>query len=122
MSPLRGFNTDDLLGQVRSCSERVRVFAEGMIDDIIVSAHQTVHDNHKMSKNIHQITQHTEEGVGELRGKINEILKHQKSFQAALDAVSGKNSLHSFLMEYLSKFKSYAFGGVQAYLRRTRAT
>jgi hypothetical protein len=106
MSSFKGFDIDDLLGAVRSSSERVRVCAGEIMDNIIVSAHQTIHNNHKMSKDIHMIAHQTEEEVGELRGKIDEILKHQKSFQTALDAVSGKNSLLSFLMEYLSKLKA----------------
>jgi methyl-accepting chemotaxis protein len=131
-SPLKGFDIDDLLAEVRSTSERVRVCAEGIMDSMIISAHQTIDDNHKISKDtytitqetkeevvsahqtindnrkmsedIHMITQQTEEGVGELRGKIDEILKLQKSFQTTLDAVSGKNGLLSFIMEHLSKF------------------
>jgi hypothetical protein len=124
MSSFKGFDIDGLLGEVRSSSEMVRVCAEGIMDNIIVSAHQTIHNNHMMSKDIHTITQQTEEEVGELRGKIDEILKHQKSFQTALDAVSGKNSLLSFLMEYLSKLKTaIVLGGyaILTYLRRTRA-
>lgn len=73
------------------------------MDNIIVDANQTIHANDKITKDIHVIAQHTEGEVGELRGKIEEILKHQKSFQATLDAISGKNSLLSFLLEYLSK-------------------
>jgi len=106
MSPFKGSDIDDLLGAVRISSERVRVYAEEIMDNIIVSAHQTIQNNYKMSKDIHVTTQQTEEEVGELRGKIDEILKHQKSFQTTLDAVSGKNSLLSFLMEYLSKLKA----------------
>lgn len=71
----------------------------------VVSTHQTIDENYQMSKNVHIITQQTEARVGELHGKIDEMLKHQKSFQTALDAISGKNSLLSFLMEYLSKSK-----------------
>lgn len=106
LSPFKEFNIDDLLAAVRSSSERVRVCAEGVMDDIIVSTHQTVHNNHKVSDGIHMITKQTGEEVGQLRGKIDEILKQQKSFQTALDAVSSKNSLLSFLMEYLSKLKA----------------
>ena len=105
-SPFKEFNIDDLFAAVRSSSERVRVCAEGVMDDIIVDMHQTVHKNHKVSNGIHVITKQTGEDVGQLRGKIDEILKQQKFFQTALDAVSGKNSLLSFLMEYLSKSKT----------------
>jgi hypothetical protein len=106
MSPFKEFNIDDLFAAVRSSSERVRVCAEGVMDDIIVSTHQTVHNNHEVSDGIHAITKQTGEEVGQLRGKIDEILKQQKSFQTALDAVSSKNSLLSFLMEYLSKLEA----------------
>ena len=106
MSPFRDFNIDDLFAAVRSSSERVRVCAEGVMDDITINTHQTVHSNHRVSDGIHAIAKQTGEEVGQLRGKIDEILQQQKSFQAALDAVSGKNSLLSFLMEYLSKLKA----------------
>jgi hypothetical protein len=76
-----------------------------MMDNIIVVTHQTVHDNYQTTRNIHNITQQTEDEVGELRGKIEEILQHQKGLQLTLDSISGKNNLFSFLMEYLSKFK-----------------
>lgn len=106
MSPLKSYDTDELLAGVRSTGERVRVCAEEIMDNIIVSSHQTIQDSHEMSKDIHMTTHKTEGEVEELRGKINEILKHQKSFQTALDAVSGQNSLLSFLMEILSKLKA----------------
>lgn len=73
------------------------------MDNIIVSSNETIHDNHSMSMDIHMATHRTEGEVGELRSKIDQILQHQKSFQIALDAASGKNSLLSFLMEYLSR-------------------
>jgi hypothetical protein len=104
-SHFKSSDIDELLGAVRSSSDRVRIYAEEIMDNILVSAHQTIHINHKMSKDIHKVTQKTEEEVWELRGKIDEILNRQKSFQTALDAVSSKNSLVSFLMEYLSKSK-----------------
>ena len=75
-----------------------------MMDNIIVSSHQTLQTNHETTRDIHMIAQQTEEEIVELRGKIEEILKHQKSFQIALDATSGKNSLLSFLTEYLSTY------------------
>jgi hypothetical protein len=109
------FNIEDLLAAVRSSSERVRVCAEEVMDNIIVTTHQTVNNSHKVSNDIHMITRQTEEEVGQLRGKIDEILKHQKSFQLALDAVSSKNSLLSFLMEYLSKLKSDIVPGIRLY-------
>ncbi len=105
MSPFKGTDIDDLLTAVRRSSDRVRACAEGMMDNIIVVTHQTVHDNYETTQNIHNITQQTEDEVGELRGKIEEILHHQKGFQLTLDSISGKNSLLSFLTEYLSKFK-----------------
>lgn len=79
------------------------------MDNIIVNSHQTIHSNHRTTTDIHMITQQTEGEVGELREKIDEILKHQRSFQVTLDAVSGKNSLLSFLMEYLSKSRVLLF-------------
>lgn len=103
MSPLRGFDIDELFGAVRSASERVRICAEEIMDNIVVSSHETIHDNHRTSTQIHKIAQQTGEEVGDLQKKIDEILKHQKSFQTALDAVSGKNSLLSFLIGFLSK-------------------
>lgn len=80
------------------------------MDKLVVNSHETIHKNHRMSQDIHKITFQTGEEVGELRGKIEEILKHQKSFQIALDAVSGKNSLLCFLMEILSKVKLFDLG------------
>jgi hypothetical protein len=106
MRPSKDINIDDLLAAVRSSSERVQARADEIIDDIIVNAHQTVDKNHKISSQIHTIAQHTEEEVGKLSERIDEILKRQKSFQAVLDATSGQNSLLSFLTEYLSKSKS----------------
>jgi hypothetical protein len=103
MSPLRGFDIDELFGAVRSASERVRICAEEIMDNIIVSSHETIHSNHKTSTQIHTIARQTGEEVGELQKKIDEILKQQKSFQTALDAVSVKNGLLSFLMGWLSK-------------------
>jgi len=97
MSSFKNFDIDDLLAAVRSSSDKVRACAEGMMDNIIVVTHQT-------TQNIHNIMQQTEDEVGELRGKIEEILHHQKSFQLTLDSISGKNNLLSFLMEWLSKF------------------
>jgi hypothetical protein len=96
MSPFRGVETDDLLADIRSSSKRVRVYAQEIMDKIIVSSSE-------MSKHIQEITKQTEQEVGELRVKVDELLNHQKSFQIALDAASGKNNLFSFLMEYLSK-------------------
>lgn len=112
LSSFEEFNIDDLLATVRSSSERVRIYAEGLMDDIIVSTHQTVKNNHKVSNGIHEIAKQTGEEVGELREKIEELLKQQKLFQGALDAVSGKNSLLTFLMEYLSKYTSAIVLGV----------
>jgi hypothetical protein len=117
MSPFKELNIDDLLSAVRSSSEKVRVCAEEVMDDIIISTHQTAHNNHKMSSGIQVITKQTGEEVGQLRGKIEEILEQQKSFQAALDAVSSKNSLLSFLMEYLSKLKAAIVLGGTLYSR-----
>ena len=85
------------------------------MDNIMVDAHQTIHDADKMTKDIHMITQQTEGEVGELRGKIDEILRYQKSFQTTLDAISGKNSLLGFLMEYLSKLKTCIVFGSTLY-------
>jgi archaellum component FlaC len=95
-SPFRGFDLDDLFAKIRSSAERVRVCAEDIMDNIHV-------ETNEISKNIHSITQQTEGGVGELREKIEEILRQQKTLQASLEAVSSKNSLLSFLTEYLSK-------------------
>src|SRR5215469_6368454 len=97
MSSFKNFDIDDLLAAVRSSSDKVRACAEGMMDNIIVVTHQT-------TQNIHNIMQQTEDEVGELRGKIEEILHYQKGFQLTLDSISGKNNLLSFLMEWLSKF------------------
>ncbi|KAE9373805.1 hypothetical protein N431DRAFT_407513 [Stipitochalara longipes BDJ] len=106
MHPFKDFNIDDLLAEVRCSSERVRACVEEVIDDMIVSTHQTVVGNNMVSKDIYVIAQQTEEEVGQLREKIEEILKQQKSFQAALDAASGKNGLLSFLMEYVKPEQS----------------
>jgi hypothetical protein len=113
MRPSKNSNIEDLLAEVRRSSERVRFCAEEVMDKIIVTTHQTVNNSHKVSSDIHMITRQTEKEVGQLRGKIDEILNHQKSFQLALDAVSSKNSLLSFLMEYLSKWKSDIVPGNQ---------
>lgn len=110
---------------MRSSSEKLRILAEQIMDSIIVSTHETVHSNDKMTKDIHAVTQQSGAEVGELRGKIDEILQHQQSFQAALDAISGKNSLLSFLMEYLSKFRATISSRRYAILtqfRKTRTT
>jgi hypothetical protein len=96
MAPFIGDEIDDLLALVRSSSDRVRACAEGILDNIMVDTHQT-------TENIRNITQQTEGEVFELRGKIDEILQHQKDFQLTLDSISSKNSLLSFLREYLSK-------------------
>jgi hypothetical protein len=109
MRSFKDLNIDDLLAAVRSSSERVRVCADEVMDDIIISTHQTVNNNRKVSNDIHTITRQAREEVGQLRGKIDEILKQQKSFQTALDAVSCKNSLLSFLIEYLSKLNPLSF-------------
>jgi hypothetical protein len=103
----------------------VRICAEEIMDNIIVDMHQTIHNNDKMTKDIHTITQQTDEKFGEIHGKIDEILRHQKSFQTSIDAISGKNSLLSFLMEYLSKLKTAIVLGSTLYslpLRKTGAT
>jgi hypothetical protein len=124
-SPFKAVEIDDLLEAVRSSAKRVRVCSEEIMDNIIVDAHQTIHNNDKMTKDILMVTQQTEGEVGELRGKIDEILKHQKSFQTTLDAVYGKNSLLSFLVEYLSKLKTNIVLGSTLYsytLRKPRAT
>jgi hypothetical protein len=100
MSSFKGFDIDNRLGTVHNSPEMVPVCAEEIMDNTIVSAHQTIHNNHKISKNIHIITQQTEEKTGELYRKIEEIQKRQKPLQTALDAASGKSSLLSFLMEH----------------------
>lgn len=101
MSPLSSYDTDELLSKVRTTGERVRVCAEEIMDNIIVSSHHTIQTNYEMSKDIHR----NEGEAEEIRGKLDELLQHQKSFQTALDAVSGQNSLLSFLTEILSKFE-----------------
>lgn len=98
MSPLRGYDVDDLLKAVRSSSDKVRACAEQIMDNIIVT-------NDKATKDIHTITHQTDQKVVELRRKVDEVLDQQKSFQSTLDAISGKNHLFSFIMEMLSKLK-----------------
>jgi hypothetical protein len=107
MSAFKGVEIDNLLSKVQSSSDIVRACAEGMMDNIIVGTHQTVHDNFKTTNDIRDIMKHTGGEVGELRGKIEEILKHQMDFQQVLDSISGKNNLLNFLMEYLSKLKAH---------------
>jgi hypothetical protein len=124
-SPFKAVEIGDLLEAVRSSAERVRVCSEEIMDNIIVDAHQTIHNNDKMTKDILMVTQQTEGEVGELRGKIDEILRHQKSFQTTLDAIYGKNSLLSFLTEYLSKLENAILLGSTLYshtLRKPRTT
>jgi hypothetical protein len=105
MSPFKGVSIDDLLAAVRSSSDKVRVCAEGMMDNIIVVTHQTAHSNYHATKDIHNITRQTEGEVENLHGKIEELLQRQRDFQLTLDSISGKNNLLTFLMEYLSKLK-----------------
>jgi hypothetical protein len=105
MGPFKSVEIENLLAQVQSSSDIVRACAEGMMDNIIVGTHQTVHDNFKTTNDIRDIMQHTGGEVGELRGKIEEILQHQIDFQQVLDSISGKNNLLNFLMEYLSRLR-----------------
>ncbi|KAH8884333.1 hypothetical protein GQ53DRAFT_399321 [Thozetella sp. PMI_491] len=100
-SPFRGTSIDELLEAVSKSVERVRVCAEGMMEGIIIHTHHTIRDDHEMTRDIRIITEQTGGEVEELRGKVDEILVRQKSLQLTLDAISGKNGLLDFLMEYL---------------------
>jgi hypothetical protein len=102
LSPFKGASIDDLLEKVSSSSDKVRICAEGMMDDIIVDTHKTMNDDLEKTKNILTMTQHTGGEVEELQGKVDEILVRQNKLQLTLDAISGKNSLLDFLIEHLS--------------------
>jgi division protein CdvB (Snf7/Vps24/ESCRT-III family) len=99
---LKGASVDDLLEAVSTSSEKLRVCAEGMMDDIIVNTHKTMNDDFEMTKHIRTMAENTGGEVDELQGKVDEILRRQKSIQQTLDAISGKNGLLDFLKEYLS--------------------
>jgi hypothetical protein len=124
MSPFREFNIDDLLAAVRSSSENVRVCSEEVMDGYMVDMHHTVHSHRKLSDGTHVIVKKTDEEVGQLLGKIEELMEQQKSFNIRLEAVSSKNSLLNFLTEYLSKLKSALIYGsfILTYQRATGAT
>jgi hypothetical protein len=110
LSPFRGASIDDLLYVVSANSERVRVCAEGMMDDIIIKTHKVMNDDLEMTKNIGTMTQQTGGNVEKLHEKVDEILKSQKSLQSlqiTLNAISGKNALLDFLVEYLSTCRKY---------------
>jgi len=114
MSPFKSCEIEDILGTVRASAAAVQACASDIMDNILVNAHQTIHENHKLARQ-------TEEEVGELSRKIEEILKHQKSFQLALDAANGKTSLLSLLTELISKFTASVALEYSAltYLRKT---
>lgn len=103
MSPFKGYELDNLLSMIRLSGERVRVVAGAIMDSVAVGTNQTVHKSYETMKTIHDKQAQAENDVSNLRGKIEEILRQQRDFQQTLDSVHGKNSLLSFLVEYISK-------------------
>lgn len=102
LSPFKGASIDDLLDAVSSSSDKVRVCAEGILNNIIINTHKTTNDGLEMTKNIGSMTHQTGGKVGELHKKVDEMLERQKSLQRTLNAISGKNGLLEFLDEYIS--------------------
>ncbi len=103
LSPFRGLDIDNLLETVHSSSERVRICAESVQDDILVDTHKTVADSHEIARVIRKTTGDTGREVEEIREQVAEILRRQRSLKTTLDAISGKNGLFQFLLEHLSK-------------------
>jgi hypothetical protein len=122
MSPFKSNEIDSLLDNIRRTSERVRIYADEITDGIIVDTHKIAHDNKRTTQDIHGFTKETREGVVDLRWQINEIREQQKSFQATLDAIAGKNDLLNFLVEYVSTLNAVIPPWEQPILTDTRRT
>lgn len=91
-----GRDVDDLLSMVRNSRDRVQVCAENIVDSM-------VHATYNATRNIDNTANNIEHRVGDLHEKVNEMILQQRDFAQTLESVHGKNSLLSFLNEYISK-------------------
>ncbi|KAE8446335.1 hypothetical protein EG329_012084 [Mollisiaceae sp. DMI_Dod_QoI] len=80
-SPFAGWQIDKLLDTVTTCAESVRLCAESIIEELIVSSYSA-------SMNI--------------QTQLSEVLRQQRVMQMSIDAAHGKTHLLHFLMEQLT--------------------
>ncbi|KAF2672080.1 hypothetical protein BT63DRAFT_422585 [Microthyrium microscopicum] len=106
----KGWDVDDLLLMVHNSAQKVRTCAEVMMDEIRVVTHQTVHNNYVATRNLQSTAEQTEEGVGQLHRKIEQLLNKQNDIQITLESISGKNNLLNFLIEFMKTGQHEASG------------
>jgi len=80
-SPFGGWKIDNLLDEVSTCAESVRVCADGILEEMIVG-------NYSVSKTIQL--------------QLVEVIRQQQLMQMSIDAAQSKTNLLHFLMEQLS--------------------